>query len=78
MTAISVNLPASLHAAAGELARESGLTVEQLMASALSEKVSALAGPGWLAARAARGNRTHFEEALKKVADVEPDELDRL
>ena len=78
MNTISVNLPASLHAAAGEFARESGLTVEQLMTSALSEKVSALAGPGWLAARAARGDRARFENALEKVADVEPDEQDRL
>ena len=78
MSTITVELPESLRAAAGELAREAGVTVGQLVASALAEKVSALAGPEWLAARAARGDRARFEEALGKVADVEPEERDRL
>lgn len=78
MSTVSVELPESLHAAAGELARESGVTVSQLVASALAEKVSALAGPGWLATRAARGDRKRFEAALAEVADVEPEERDRL
>jgi len=78
MSTVSVNLPESLHAAAGALARESGVTVGQLLAAALAEKVSALAGPGWLEARAAGGNRARFEEALGRVEDVEPDERDRL
>lgn len=78
MSTVSVEVPESLHAAAGELARASGLTVGQLVASALAEKVSALAGPGWLAARAARGDRARFEAALGEVADIEPAEQDRL
>jgi post-segregation antitoxin (ccd killing protein) len=74
---MSVEVPESSHAAVGELARQPGVTVDQLVASALAEKVSALAGPGWLAARAARGDRARFEAALGQVADVEPDERDR-
>ena len=77
MSMMSVEVPASLHAAAGELARASGVTVDQLVASALYEKVAALAGPEWLAARAARGDRARFEAALSEVADVEPEERDR-
>lgn len=77
MNTVSVELPESLHAAAAELARASGVTMDQLLASALAEKVSAMAGPGWLAARAARGDRARFEEALGQVADVEPEERDR-
>jgi post-segregation antitoxin (ccd killing protein) len=78
MSTISVELTDSLRAAAGEFARESGLSIGQLTASALAEKISAMAGPEWLAARAARGDRARFEEALGRVADVEPDEQDRL
>lgn len=77
MSTVSVELPESLHAVAGELARESGVTVSQLLASALAEKVSAMAGPGWLATRAARGDRAQFEAALGQVADIEPVENDR-
>lgn len=78
MSTVSVELSEPLFTVAGELAREAGVSVEQLMASALAEKVSALAGAGWLAARAAKGDRAKFEAALAQVADVEPDEQDRL
>jgi hypothetical protein len=32
----------------------------------------------YLGERAKRGNRTKFEKAMAKVADVEPEEYDRL
>lgn len=78
MRTYTVELPESLHKAAGEFAEGSGLSVDQLLASALSEKVSALAGPGWLERRAARADRDCFESALSEVADIEPDEHDRI
>jgi hypothetical protein len=78
MSMIRVEVPESLHAAADELARASGRTVDQLMASALAEKVSALAGPKWLAARAVRGDREKFDMAMGRVPDLEADEIDRI
>ena len=75
---VQVELSESLHAAAGELARASGVTVDQLVASAVAEKVSAMTGLDWLAARAKRGSREKFDAAMRQVADVEPDEQDRL
>ncbi len=77
MKTYSIDLPEQLHHAADEFAREAGLTMDQLVASAVAEKVSALAGPAWLAERAKRGNRVLFDEALSRVADVEPEERDR-
>jgi hypothetical protein len=79
MTAISLRLPESLHNLARELAQEEGISMNQLITLALAEKVSALRTESYLAARAARGDRTKFEAAMAKVADVEPpDERDRL
>jgi hypothetical protein len=50
-----------------------------LVDSALSYvKVSALMAEDYLAERAARGNRAKFEAAMAKVADIEPEEYDRL
>jgi hypothetical protein len=63
--------------AAGKLARRVGLTFNQLVASAVAEKVSALAGPEWLATHAG-GDRAWVKEALGKVADVESEGQDRL
>ncbi len=79
MTAISLRLPDSLHKIARELAQDEGISMNQLITLALAEKVSALATESYLEERAARGNRAKFEEALTRVADVEPpDERDRL
>lgn len=75
---VSVDIPESLHTAAGDFAQQSGMTVEQLLASALAEKLSALAGREWFEARAARGDRVKFREALSLVPDIEPEDHDRL
>lgn len=78
MGTISVRLPASLHDAVRELAKRDNLSINQFIALALAEKVSALMTVEYLAERGKRGNRAKFEAALTKVADVEPDEQDRL
>ena len=78
VSTISVDIPESLHFAADELAQESGVTIQQLLASALAEKVSALGGANRLNARVGPADRAGFEEALSHVADIEPEEMDRL
>jgi hypothetical protein len=78
MSTVSVQLSDSLHAAADELAQETGVSLNQFLVLALSEKVSALTGLRHLASRAERGSRTQFEAALREVADVEAEECDRL
>ncbi len=44
----------------------------------IDTKVSVLAAEDYLGERAKRGSRVKFERALAKVADVEPEEYDRL
>ena len=55
-----------------------GISINQLINSAVAEKMSALMTEEYLAARAARGSRRKFSSVLAKVADVEPDENDRV
>jgi len=78
MSTMSLRLPESLHRKAKELAREEGISINQLVATALAEKVSALAAEEYLAGRAARGSRRKFERALTKVKNVEPTKRDQL
>jgi hypothetical protein len=78
MSAISVRLPESLHEAVRELAQRENVSINQFIALALAEKVSALKTEEYLTARAQRSNRAKFEAALGKIADTEPDESDRL
>ncbi len=61
----------------GELAKREGITVDQFVASAIAEKVSAWDCMKYLKERAKRGSREEFLEALSKVPDVEPAEEDR-
>jgi hypothetical protein len=78
MSAISVRLPDSLHDAVRDLAKRDNVSINQFVALALAEKVAALMTEEYLMERAQRGSRTKFEDALGKVADIEPDERDRL
>ncbi len=78
MSTISLRLPESLHQAVKMLARRERVSVNQFIALALAEKVSALMTADWLEERARRGDRERFEQVLAKVPDVEPEEADRL
>ena len=48
------------------------VSINRLVTLALAEKLSALATEDYLARRASRGSRSKFEQAMAKVADVEP------
>ena len=78
MSALSLRLPNSLHERARELARREGVSINQLVAAALAEKMSALLTEEYLEARARRGSRTRFLAALAQVPAVEPDPEDVL
>ncbi len=67
MSTISLRLPESLHRKARDLAEREGISINQLVATALAEKISALLTGEYLAERAARGNRRGFERVLRKV-----------
>ena len=73
MTAMSIRLPQSLHRNARDFAEREGVSMNQLIASALAEKLAALGAEEYLATRAARGSRQQFDAALAQVPDVEPD-----
>lgn len=78
MSALSLRLPNSLHERARELAEREGISINQLVATALAEKISALMTEEYLEQRAKRGSRARFLKALRQVPDVEPPPYDRL
>ena len=78
MSTLSLRLPESLHKYARELAQKENISINQLITLALAEKLSALGVEDYLEARAKRGNKEKFDEAMAKVAEVEPPEYDRL
>ncbi len=78
MSTLSVRLPNSLHKQLRECAKREGTSINQLISSAVAEKLAAIMAEEYLEARAKRGSRKKFEAALKSVPDVEPEEIDKL
>ena len=78
MSTLSLRLPDSLHATAKILAKQEHVSVNQLISTAVAEKISALMTEDYLEERAKRGRRKDYEAVLVKVPDVEADESDRL
>lgn len=78
MGALSLRLPESLHRKLGEVAAREGVSINQLISSAVAEKMSALMTEEYLAARAKRATRRRFDAVLAKIPDCEPEEFDRV
>ena len=77
MSALSIRLPDSLHQLAKNIAKQDQVSMNQFIASAVAEKVSALATEQYLNERAARASADKFKAALAQVPSVEPESFDR-
>ena len=78
MSTISLRLSESLHRKVRELAKQEGISINQLITTALAEKISALTTLEYLSERELRGSRKKFDEALSKIKENEPESVDRL
>jgi len=76
MSTISLRLPDSLHDSVRKLARADNISINQFVATALAEKMSALITEEYLSERAVRGDKRKFNKVLAKVKNVKPDEED--
>ncbi len=77
MSAISLRLPNSIHDRARVLSKRDRVSINQFVATAVAEKISAMETENYLAERAKRASQEKFEAALALVPDREPDEHDR-
>jgi len=77
MSTVSLRLPESLHKRVRELAKKEKTSINQLVSSALAEKISALETQEYIEKRGKRASKEKFRKALKKVADIEADSLDK-
>lgn len=78
MSTLSLRIPNSLHEQIRQLAKHEGISINQFLASAAAEKMSALLTEEYIAARAKRGSLKKFQNVLKKVPNSKPEEYDRL
>lgn len=78
MSTISIRLPDSLHSLAKTMASQDHISMNQFIASAVAEKVSALATESYLRERANRASEANFSAALAAVPAQTPDKFDAL
>lgn len=78
MSTMSLRLPESLHRRLRDVAEREGISMNQFVATAVAEKMSALLTEDYLTTRAQRASRERYEAALAEVPDVEPEPRDRL
>lgn len=65
MSALSLRLPDSVHRHIKELANKEGVSINQFIASAVAEKVSAIAAEEYLQARAERADTSAFQASIQ-------------
>ena len=78
MSTLSLRLPDSLHDAIRQLAEAEHVSINQLISTAVAEKISALMTETYLKERALRGSRQDFEDIMSRVPDTPPDPGDDL
>ena len=75
---ISANIPDVLYQQLESFAEKEQISIEGLLAIALSSQIALWSTSDYLEEKAKRVNWDAFEKVLAKVPNVEPDECDRL
>jgi hypothetical protein len=72
MSALSLRLPESIHHHIREIARKEGVSINQFISPAVSEKISALMTEDYLKKRAKRAKKEDLKKILAKVPARKP------
>lgn len=59
------------------ISKEDKISINQFIASAIGEKLSAMQTAAYLQKRAERGSREKFLTVLNNAPDIEPEEFDK-
>lgn len=78
MSNLSVRLPDSLHNAVKELAEKDHVSINQFIAIAVAEKVSALTTEEYLEERAKNGSKKDLLRILAKAKNIDPEPGDMI
>lgn len=78
MSTLSLRIPSSLHKQIRQLAQQEGISINQFLASAAAEKMSALLTEEYIQARAKRASLKKFRNVLKKVPNSKPENYDQI
>jgi hypothetical protein len=78
MSTLSIEIPTSIHRNAQRFADQEGITLSQLVSSAVGEKLAAFEAMEMLEEKALKGSNVNIESIIAKIPSNEPLEaLDR-
>jgi len=72
MSALSLRLPSSIHQHIREIAKNEGVSINQFVSSAVSEKISAIMTEDYLKSRAKRAKKSDLKKILDNVPKRKP------
>ena len=78
MSTLCLRLPDSIHRHIKEVAKKEGVSINQFISTAVTEKISALTTEDYLIKRAKRAKKGAFRRILDKVPDRKPLPGDKL
>jgi len=78
MSALSLRLPSSIHQHIREIAKNEGVSINQFVSSAVSEKISAIMTEDYLKSRAKRAKKSDLKKILDNVTRSIMKEIARL
>jgi hypothetical protein len=77
MSTLSIRIPDSIHEIVKKMSKDDNISINQFIASAITEKVTAFETEDYIRKRGELGSKEQFIEILKKVPNIEPDEYDK-
>ena len=72
MSALSLRLPRSIHQHIREIAKNEGVSINQFVSSAVSEKISAIMTEDYLKSRTKRAKKSDLKKILDNVPNRKP------
>ena len=72
MSTLSLRLPSSIHQHIREIAKNEGVSINQFVSSAVSEKISAIMTEDYLKSRAKRAKKADLKKILDNVPKRKP------
>lgn len=78
MSTLSLRLPDSIHRHIKDIAKKEGVSINQFISTAVSEKISAILTEEYLSKRARRAKKRDLKKILDRVPDRKPVKGDEL
>ncbi len=77
MSTLSIRIPDSIHEIIKRMSKEDNISINQFIASAITEKVTAFETEDYIKNRGMSGDKKAFEKVLSKVPNIEPEKFDK-